>query len=92
MTKHDKQTAGMIAIARSELAATLAGLCGAERIAAARRACDTCGGSMIAPRLPWGPQEHEISLLGIMASGADEATAVAEWIKTATRCTEETSA
>ena len=85
MTHHDPQTAQMIATARAELAASLADMPRTEQVAAARRACDTCGGSLIAPAVPWGPQEHVMSLLGITGMGASEAGAVADWIKAAQR-------
>lgn len=78
----------MLASARAELAATLTALPGPARLAEARAACEACGGALIAPALPWGPQEHEITLLGIAASGPTERAAIAEWIKAAQRSAE----
>lgn len=89
MTPHDdthsRRPAARLAETRADLIARLSGLPGPARIEMARREAEATGGAIIAPSLPWGPQEHEITLLGLMASGPTEHAAVEEWIKAARR-------
>ncbi len=51
--------------------------------------CIETGGNLILPDTSgtWGPLYAELHMLGLFHSGSDTGEAIANWIKSATRCT-----
>lgn len=88
MTRHDP-----LDTLRAELALQFELLGDAGRDAAARLAVLQHGGTLVEPRTGhghqggghWGPMECELSLLGVMGTGDDVASAARSWARRARR-------
>lgn len=72
---------------RADIAATLGRLDPPARVRFAEDICEATGGWMIPPRAcgEWGSHWAELDMLGVSATGDDDAGAIAQWMKAVAR-------
>lgn len=91
MTLHLRDTSpinSMINAERLDVAAAWNGLRDDDLEEAVRAAVIDFGGCYMPPCGEWGPLEHELSLLGLSATGETLAAAARSWIKRTHRYSE----